>query len=152
MISRKLCGKDKRYSPEIRKFALTLQFYSSAAYNYVRRTWKNLLPHPSALRQWYSVVDGKPGFTKEPFSAISTRNKISPVNLNIVIGEMSIRSQAIYSDGKFYGGVDIGSDILEDNDNIRMATNALVFIAVSLNGHWKVPLGYFLIYRWIEWK
>lgn len=145
MISRKLCGKDKRYSPEIRKFALTLQFYSSAAYNYVRRTWKNLLPHPSTLRQWYSVVDGKPGFTKEAFSAISARSKISPVNLNIVIDEMSIRSQAIYSDGKFYGGVDIGSDILEDNDNIRMATNALVFIAVSLNGHWKVPLGYFLI-------
>lgn len=64
MMSRKLNGKG-RYSPKIRSFALTLHFYSPKAYNYIRKTWKNLLPSPSAIKQWYRVVDGSPGFTKK---------------------------------------------------------------------------------------
>ncbi|KAL1516331.1 hypothetical protein ABEB36_000250 [Hypothenemus hampei] len=36
MISRKLSGKTKmEYTPELRTFALTLQFYSAKAYEYV---------------------------------------------------------------------------------------------------------------------
>jgi hypothetical protein len=34
----------------------------------------------------------------------------------------------------------------EVNNTIIEATNALVFLAVCLNGHWNVSLGYFLIY------
>ncbi|CAH1953390.1 unnamed protein product [Acanthoscelides obtectus] len=38
-------GKSNRYSPELRCFALTLNFYSSLAYNYVRKIFgKNVLP------------------------------------------------------------------------------------------------------------
>lgn len=39
---------------EIKEFALTLQFYSSKAYNYVRRTFGLALPHPSTIRKWSS--------------------------------------------------------------------------------------------------
>lgn len=145
LISRNLKKKSRTYSPELRRFALTLQFYSSSAYNYVRRTWKNLLPHPNTLRQWYSVVDGKPGFSREALSAISKRNEQSPVNLNIVLDEMSIRAQTIFSNGRFYGGVDLGAGLLPENDNFREATSVLVIMAVCLNGQWKVPIGYFLI-------
>lgn len=58
---------------------------------------------------------------------------------------MSIKAQTIYNNGQFYGGVDLGTDLVKDCDNAKQATNALVFLAVSLNGHWKVPVGYFLI-------
>ncbi|KAF0744227.1 THAP domain-containing protein 1-like [Aphis craccivora] len=37
------------------------------AYNYMRKTFGKLLPHPRTLRRWYMVVDGNPGFTRESF-------------------------------------------------------------------------------------
>lgn len=118
---------------------------------FVRKTFKNLLPHPATLKTWYSVVDGNPGFTKEAFEAIQLRVKQSPqpIICNICIDEMSIRKQISYLNGKFYGRVDLGTNAGEDSedfDNAQEATNALVFLAVCVNGHWKVPLGYFLIH------
>jgi len=128
---------------------LTLQFYSAKAYNYVRKTFKNLLPHPATIRKWFSVVDGEPGFTFEAFEAI--RMKVNethePIICNIAIDEMAIRKQTIFLNGKFYGGVDLGTgQDQNDSDNAQQATNALVFLAVCMNGHWKVPLGYFVVH------
>ncbi|XP_008183700.1 uncharacterized protein LOC103309607 [Acyrthosiphon pisum] len=54
-----LNGKKRKFCPELRKFAVTLQYYSPRAYTYVRKTFKNLLPHPRTLRKWYTVVNGK---------------------------------------------------------------------------------------------
>jgi hypothetical protein len=53
----------------------------------------------------------------------------------------------IFDNHRFHGGIDLGTThtLDQDNDNISTAKNALVFMAVSLNGSWKVPLGYFLI-------
>lgn len=39
----------KKYEEEIRKFAMTLHFYSGKAYEYVRRKFYNALPHPKTL-------------------------------------------------------------------------------------------------------
>ena len=44
---------------------------------------------------------------------------------------------------KFEGFVDLGDQ--DESDNKKAAGEALVFMAVGLNGHWKVPIGYFLI-------
>lgn len=32
-----------------------------------------------------------------------------------------------------------------DDDNLVHAKNVLVYMAVGINGHWKMSLGYFLI-------
>ena len=82
-----------QYSPELRSFALTLQFYSTKAYSFVRKSFQLALPHPSQVRRWYSKVPAEPGFTEPAFQAL----------------------------------------------------NALVFMVVSLNDSWKVPIAYFLI-------
>ena len=58
------------YTPEIRSFAMMLHFYSTKAYNYVRKKFNNKLPNPSTVRAWYRVVDGSPGFTVEALQAI----------------------------------------------------------------------------------
>lgn len=137
--------KNLKFSEDIRSFALTLNFYSAKAYNYVRRIWKNLLPHPTTLRKWYSVVDGSPGFTKQAFTSIKCANKKKQIIVNIVIDEMSIRQQAIYTNGQFFGQVNLGTSINEVSDNPVLARYALVFMAVALNSYWKIPLGYFLI-------
>lgn len=149
ILQRKLKGKGK-YSPKLRSFALTLHFYSPKAYNYVRKTWTNLLPAPSTIKSWYQVIDGSPGFTKEALNAIALRAKDSSksVIVNLVLDEMAIREQVIFHQGTFHGGVDYGTiqESGHDNDSLRTATNALVFMAVSLNDSWKIPIGYFLIH------
>lgn len=107
IVDKKIRSRKLKYSPQLRCFALTLQFYSSRAYDYVRKCFKNLLPHPATLRRWYTVVDGKPGFTDEAFQLIKQR---SPVICNVVLDEMSIRSQVIYKQDRLMGYVDLRTE------------------------------------------
>ncbi|KAF2888012.1 hypothetical protein ILUMI_18161, partial [Ignelater luminosus] len=147
IIKRNLRNKKQQYSSELRQFALTLQYYSPRAYNYIRHKWRDLLPHSSTIKNWYSNINCKPGFQKQALDAIANENKKKKVLLNIVIDEMAIRSQIIYGSNRFYGGVDLGSHMSfeSDNDNLPKATHALVFMAVAINGSFKVPIAYFLI-------
>ena len=46
-------GKGCKYPPELKSFALTLQFYSSKAYEFVRKTFNLALPHQVQVRKWY---------------------------------------------------------------------------------------------------
>lgn len=136
--------KNRKYNSELRKFAVTLQFYSTRAYNYVGKVWNNLLPHTSTIRKWYSNVDGKPGFSKEAITAIKMKNSDKQLFLNIVLDEMSIRSQIMYKNNEFFGVVDLGTN-LPKTDTTEKATSAFVLMAVAINSSWKIPLGYFLI-------
>ncbi|XP_066987476.1 THAP domain-containing protein 1-like [Macrobrachium rosenbergii] len=43
------------YSPELRSFALTLNFYSPHAYRYVRKVFDTCLPHPRTIRNGIKV-------------------------------------------------------------------------------------------------
>ena len=135
-----------KYSAELRTFALTLRFYSVRVYDYVRKVWgKGVLPAPSTIRKWYSTVDGSPGFSDECFKAIALFSKEAgylPVSL--VADEMSISQQLLYKNGKQYGHVNLGTSMMtEEGDNVPEAKNALVFMVVSLNSGWKIPVAYF---------
>ncbi|KAH8041732.1 hypothetical protein HPB51_017552 [Rhipicephalus microplus] len=57
-----------KYPPELRAFALTLHFYSPAAYEYVRSKFNEALPSQRTLRGWYKSFQGAPGFTAEAFA------------------------------------------------------------------------------------
>ncbi|KAE9544215.1 hypothetical protein AGLY_001394 [Aphis glycines] len=68
--------KSRRYSDELKKFALTLNYYSPKAYKYCCTIFK--LPQPTALRSWTSSVNGEPGFFSEVFlflKILDTENK-----------------------------------------------------------------------------
>lgn len=59
---------------------------------------------------------------------------------------MSIRKYIeMNSQRNIYGFVNLGMAIDMDGDEIQEAKNALVFLAVGINGYWKLPIGYFLI-------
>lgn len=141
-------GSRKKYSATLRSFALTLSFYSRKAYEYVRKTFRNLLPELSTIRNWYSTVDGRSGFTSEVVEALKckVRNTKTPIICNLVIDEVAIRQQIVYDGNRYYGYVDLGvNNNITNVDNPRQAKSAFVFMVVALNGHWKVPSGYFLI-------
>lgn len=146
IIKRKLSGKKVPYSDELKKFAVTLQFYSSKAYTFVRKQFFDVLPHPRTLTKWYQGINGDPGFTKESFDILKLKvNENKIVISNLVIDEMSIKDKIEFDGKKFHGLVDLGTGADVDSDNVEHATYALVFLAVGVNGNWKLPLGYFLI-------
>lgn len=69
-ISRK---KLFRYMPQLRKFALTLHYYSPAAYMFVRELCNKIIPHPRTLFRWCGRINGDPGFTEESFNALKLK-------------------------------------------------------------------------------
>jgi len=88
-------GKGCKYSPDIKSFALTLQFYSAKAYDFVRKTFNLALPHPVQIRKWYTKVPAEPGFTEPSFLALSQRvkNAGKKVICSLMIDEMAIKKQ-----------------------------------------------------------
>lgn len=138
----------KKYDPQLRAFALTLNFYSPKAYNFVRDTFNNSLPHSRTLQKWYQSVEGSPGFTQEALNAIrmkveDARRIGSTVVCNMVMDEMAIRKKVEWTGDKVVGYVDCGTGI--DTDCTHIAREALVFMLVAVNAAWKVPVAYFFI-------
>ena len=73
LVSQKASKNPGAYPPELRAFAMTLKFYSTKAYNYVRESFDLGLPHVSVIRRWCSSVDGEPGFTKDALTAMKAK-------------------------------------------------------------------------------
>ena len=83
-------GKSKshdKYDEDIRSFALTLNFYSPRAYEYIRKCFNNnCLPHERTITKWYKSVDCEPGFCEEAFSSLKRKvgntGKNNPCSIN----------------------------------------------------------------------
>ena len=150
LVTQKKKKNPGAYPKELRTFAMTLKFYSAKAYKYVRQSFDLGLPHPSVISSWYNVMDGEPGFTKEALTALKAkvlagRRDGQELVCSLMLDEMSIRKHVQWDGkaGKYRGFVDLGTKI--DDDSLPEATEALVFMAVSVNSNWKVPCGYFLV-------
>jgi len=48
--------KCRKYSPELRSFALTLHYYSPRAYKFVRSKFDTCLPHTKTICKWYKSI------------------------------------------------------------------------------------------------
>ncbi|KAG8174941.1 hypothetical protein JTE90_001713 [Oedothorax gibbosus] len=143
-IDRQLCRANESYSPELRKFALTLHFYSPRAYKYVREAFNFCLPHPRTISRWYQHVEVEPGFTSEAMKALTRKVESSkwPLFFALTFDEMAIRQHIEFDGKKFHGYVDVGLDI--EDDALPIAKEALVFMVVCINAQFKIPVGYFL--------
>ena len=133
----------KKFSPQLRMFALTLNFFSPKAYNYVRSVFDLCLPAPRTISKWYSSVDGSPGYTKESLNAlklVAQNNRTGhPILCSLMMDEMSIRQHIEFTGKETLGYVDLGSGISVD----VKATEVLVFMLVAINASWKIPVAYF---------
>lgn len=138
--------KGIKYTKELKSFAMTLQYYSAKAYNFVRKSLNLALPHPSVIRRWYTRLPAEPGFTSIAFAAIKekVRTAHNPLVCSLMLDEMAIRKHIQFDGKKFRGFVDLGTDYADD-DSAPQAKDVLVFMAVCVNGSWKIPLGYFFI-------
>ncbi|RVE40074.1 hypothetical protein evm_015276, partial [Chilo suppressalis] len=135
----------QKYSPALRSFALTLDYYSPKAYEYVRKTFDTCLPDRRTLRKWYQNMGGDPGFTSESIEALKIKVKSTkhPIIAALSLDEMAIRRRIEWDGKKILGHVDIGSGI--EGDHVGIAKEALVFLVTGINCNFKVPVGYFLV-------
>ena len=143
----KNCKREKkgyRYHKEVKKFALTVHFYSPRAYSYLRTIFS--LPHPSSIRNWTSSVNCEPGFHQDVLKHLSEQLETTPtmIDCTLMMDAMEIRKQVLYDakNRKYSGFVDYGQIIAENSEN--EASEALVFLLVGLKQYWKCPIGYFL--------
>ena len=150
VISNHFANKDKkpqghRHSDEAKKFALTLNFYSPKAYEYVRTIFS--LPHPRSLSEWTSSVDCEPGLFNDVFDHLQNLVHTDSRNADatLIADEMSIQQLREWKKklGKIEGFTDYGPDIIVDDPD-EIATNALVLMLVGMRKHWKYPVGYVL--------
>lgn len=138
---------EKKYTEELRKFALTLHFFSPKAYDFIRKTYNTCLPHSRTLSKWYQHVNAEPGFTKEAFESLRRKaaESLHPVVCALTLDEMAIRKCLTWDPKaqKFYGRVDCGHNI--NSDSVEEASQCLVLLVTCMNGSWKLPIGYFFI-------
>lgn len=147
--------KDERlgvpeYSEDVKQFAVTLNFYSSKAYDYLRSLVR--LPDPGALHRWVTAVDGKPGFMEESFDILKKEVakarfiaeascETSRLTCCLMLSEISIKQQADFDGRKVVGYPDLGQCLVVNN-SVQTASSVLVFMVTAVNGSWKLPIGY----------
>jgi len=75
------------------------------------------------------------------FKKLEIKNK----ECNLVFDAICIKKQVIWDKQahKFTGYCDYGNNLTVESSETA-ATEALLFMLVSLNGKWKLPIGYFL--------
>ncbi|GFS26498.1 THAP domain-containing protein 9 [Elysia marginata] len=133
------------YSEDLKSFAVSLHFYSAAAYEYVRKHLH--LPHPNTLRKWASVHDVEPGFLKDVISGMKRQlgEDSNMADVAVMFDSMSLRKQVIYDQTlqKYVGHINQGHLQIASDD--ALASESLTFLAVGLKKFFKVPFGYFPI-------
>ncbi|KAM7291427.1 hypothetical protein ISCGN_028000 [Ixodes scapularis] len=138
-----------RCPPELRAFAITLHFYSSSAYEYVRNTYDLGIPQVSTIRSWSISTQAEPGFTAEAFQSLRVKvleseKKGKKIFCALLMDTMRLQKHVEWDGERIRGLMDIGAEVNDDSQ--PLATEVLVFMVVSLNNHWKLPCGYFLIH------
>lgn len=114
-----------KYPIELRAFALTVNFYSPKAYNYIRKVFENKLPDPSTIRGWYSNTRGSPGFILEALEILKQKCKATgdkKLYATLTMDEMAIRQQIQWSnvEKRFVGYVDHGL-VISDPEDLPLA-------------------------------
>ena len=132
------------YTDQLKQFAMTLHYYSPKAYDFVCKIL--MLPHPASIRCWAASVDCNAGYLMDVIKLIgqtAEKNKwMSDVVL--VLDAMALHKGTIWDpkSKQYVGTVDYGTAMPEVPDDL--ATEALVFMIVGVNGHFKHPIAYAL--------
>lgn len=119
----------------------------------MRKSFSNLLPHPSTMREWLKSVDYQPGISKEALETVSRLITNAQANgkklyFNLTCDEMAIMKHTQWNgrSQKFEGFVDLGKGEFEGSDNAPEATQSLVFMLVCISGRFKIPIAYYLVF------
>jgi len=135
-LLKKSLDNQRDYDESIRKFALTLHFYSAKAYKFVREQFNKALPHENTLYKWCCKLNGNPGFTEESFNYIRetiVKNKEQGKELvfSLSMDEMKLHRHLYFNGNEIVGGVYLGLGSEENGQ--EEATDVLVFMLTCVN-------------------
>ena len=133
----------QRFSEDIKRFALTVHYYSPKAYDYLKSIF--ILPSVNSLSNWASAVNCNPGLFSDVFMDLQSKSR-ADANFSdcaLLFDGMSIKSKLGYntSEDNYDGLVNLGPNI---NAPKKIASEAIVFMLVGLRKNWKTPIGYVL--------
>lgn len=142
---------DKKYSENVRQFAMAIMYYSPNTYRYVRSVFNNNLPAPSTIRAWLSSVDGAPGINDQALDALRKKaeeyaERGEEFLINMMCDEMSIKTKMDWDDKKrkFIGYATCQNQCTgQKEEEVPEAKNSLVFMVVGKD--FKIPVAYFLL-------
>lgn len=105
------------------------------------------MPDSRTISRWYQNLNCDPGFTEEALNTLellAKREQTSgrTVICQMVFDEIYIFSQVQKIGNKQYGMAEFG-DLMGKDGKPAVATQLLVFMVVSIDSKWKIPIGYF---------
>ena len=92
MYNQDMDRRGRQCSHEVKKFVLTLNFYSPCAYEYIWGVFS--LPHTNSLTEKISSVNYEPGFFVGIFRSLKARIDLNPTHkeCSLLCGALSIKS------------------------------------------------------------
>lgn len=104
------------------------------------------MPHSRTLSKWYRNVNAEPGFTDESLKILrlKVKNSSHPILVSLSMDEMAIKHQLEFDGTRYYDRVDVGSEMNNESLLVNIAKQCLVFLVVSVNKNWRLPIGYSL--------
>lgn len=145
--------KGEKYSEDIRKFALTLRFYSPRAYEYIREKFNRCLPHSVTIRKWYqqSNILASSGLCNRTLEIL--KGKVEELKMRgeklycgLIHDEMNLMQLVQWlRDKKSFSGFITFGKVLENADTLPIATQALVFLVTGINISFHLPIAYYFV-------
>lgn len=149
----------EKYPEKVRHFCLGLAYYSSAAYDYVRKQFHNHLPHRKTIQAWFSnsdissdpgIQDGQVKKLKKIAADYKTKYH-RKLMCCLIYDEMHVRQQICWSfhQLKYIGYANFGEK-MEDPKNsedhqANVAKQAIVFILNGIDINLEFPIAYYFI-------
>lgn len=131
---------------------MSLHYLSPRGYSYVRDKFNQHLPHVQTIRQWYrnSNIDISSGIGESALNALqqyaeNMKKKNGQLIVSLAFDEMAIQRNLMWcrSSNAFIGLIDKGK--LNENDELTLASNVIVFMACGLNAEFEQPIAFYFI-------
>lgn len=149
----------EKYPENVRNFCLSLNYYSPRAYEHIRKTFHNHLPHPKVMKMWYrnSNVRGESGIQEDHMEKLKKIAKDFKEENGyemaccLIFDEMSIRKQVFWSFQQLnYIGYIEDEEIYQNEQNEqkktkKVAKQAIVFLLNGIYCSFEFPVAYYFI-------
>uniref|UniRef100_A0A1B0DPB1 THAP-type domain-containing protein n=1 Tax=Phlebotomus papatasi TaxID=29031 RepID=A0A1B0DPB1_PHLPP len=145
IISKTECenSSTKKYTEELKRFALEMDFLSPKAYRFLRSESGDNLPHARTMGKCLQNIDCDPGITKESLELLLAYTSKEKEQHRTVICQLVFDEVYIFKHLQNIGEKSYGVSVLGEGQ----ATQILTFLLVSVDLQWKLPVAYFPFYK-----
>lgn len=155
-----------KYPESVRLFCLNIYYLSVRAYEAIRATFDNNLPHAATVRSWYanSDINCDPGISTSSLKILEQKANIKKSNgsellVSICFDEMYIKKHFQYSTtsremsgfpsygpGSVSSNNPLADEINPQNLELSEAANqVIVYMAIGINEKFKLPIAYHFV-------